>query len=134
MYHTINYKGKPIINLSLFCLTVNGLTDGSSWKAVATTVCVYVLLKFLQGGGAGSSNSYSLCLSLHGSPEPRPLTGNTPLPRCLRLRQQPALLPVDPRAAVHQPLGPGSPFRPPALTVTALAPGTQDGRRAAEHR
>lgn len=38
---------------------VNGLTDGSSWKAVATTVCIYVLLKFLQGGGAGASGFVS---------------------------------------------------------------------------
>lgn len=39
----------------LSCLpTVDGLTDGSSWHTVATTVCVYVLLKFLQGGGAGT--------------------------------------------------------------------------------
>lgn len=34
--------------------SVNELTDGSSWKTVATTVCIYVLLKFLQGGGAGT--------------------------------------------------------------------------------
>lgn len=34
-------------------LSVNDLTDGSSWRTVATTVFIYVLLKFLQGGGAG---------------------------------------------------------------------------------
>ncbi|XP_077061488.1 ATP-binding cassette sub-family B member 6 [Siphateles boraxobius] len=38
---------------------VNQLTDGSSWKTLATTVCVYGLLKFLQGGGAGSSGFVS---------------------------------------------------------------------------
>uniref|UniRef100_A0A8C7T8S8 ATP-binding cassette sub-family B member 6 n=1 Tax=Oncorhynchus mykiss TaxID=8022 RepID=A0A8C7T8S8_ONCMY len=38
---------------------VNELTDGSSWKTLATTVCVYVLLKFLQGGGAGASGFIS---------------------------------------------------------------------------
>ncbi|XP_066517827.1 ATP-binding cassette sub-family B member 6 [Hoplias malabaricus] len=38
---------------------VNELTDGTAWKTVATTVCVYVLLKFLQGGGAGSSGFIS---------------------------------------------------------------------------
>ncbi|XP_040888655.1 ATP-binding cassette, sub-family B (MDR/TAP), member 6a [Toxotes jaculatrix] len=38
---------------------VNELTDGSSWHAVATTVCIYVLLKFLQGGGAGASGFVS---------------------------------------------------------------------------
>ncbi|KAG7241004.1 hypothetical protein INR49_026034 [Caranx melampygus] len=34
---------------------VNELTDNSSWHRVATTVCIYVLLKFLQGGGAGKT-------------------------------------------------------------------------------
>lgn len=38
---------------------VNELTDGSSWNTLATTVCIYVLLKFLQGGGAGSSGFVS---------------------------------------------------------------------------
>ncbi|XP_016085977.1 ATP-binding cassette sub-family B member 6, mitochondrial-like [Sinocyclocheilus grahami] len=38
---------------------VNQLTDGSSWKTLATTVCVYGLLKFLQGGGAGASGFVS---------------------------------------------------------------------------
>uniref|UniRef100_A0A674DEB9 ATP-binding cassette sub-family B member 6 n=1 Tax=Salmo trutta TaxID=8032 RepID=A0A674DEB9_SALTR len=38
---------------------LNDLTDGSSWKTLATTVCVYVLLKFLQGGGAGASGFVS---------------------------------------------------------------------------
>uniref|UniRef100_A0A6Q2YEQ0 ATP-binding cassette sub-family B member 6 n=1 Tax=Esox lucius TaxID=8010 RepID=A0A6Q2YEQ0_ESOLU len=38
---------------------VNELTDGSSWKTLATTVCVYVLLKFLQGGGSGASGFIS---------------------------------------------------------------------------
>ncbi|KAK3530568.1 hypothetical protein QTP86_027931 [Hemibagrus guttatus] len=38
---------------------VNELTDRSPWKTLATTVCIYVLLKFLQGGGAGSSGFVS---------------------------------------------------------------------------
>uniref|UniRef100_A0A4W4E684 ATP-binding cassette sub-family B member 6 n=1 Tax=Electrophorus electricus TaxID=8005 RepID=A0A4W4E684_ELEEL len=38
---------------------VNDLTGRSPWKTVATTVCIYVLLKFLQGGGAGSSGFIS---------------------------------------------------------------------------
>lgn len=38
---------------------VNELTDGSSWSALATTVCIYVLLKFFQGGGAGASGFVS---------------------------------------------------------------------------
>lgn len=58
----------------------------------------------------------------------------SPLPRCLRVCQQPALLPVDTGAAVHQPSGPGAPLLPPALPLAALAPGPQDGRRAEEHR
>ncbi|CAL8289269.1 unnamed protein product [Lota lota] len=38
---------------------VNELSDGSSWRALATTVCIYVMLKFLQGGGAGASGFVS---------------------------------------------------------------------------
>uniref|UniRef100_A0A8C8GAH7 ATP-binding cassette, sub-family B (MDR/TAP), member 6a n=1 Tax=Oncorhynchus tshawytscha TaxID=74940 RepID=A0A8C8GAH7_ONCTS len=38
---------------------VNELTDGSRWKTLVTTVCVYVLLKILQGGGAGASGFIS---------------------------------------------------------------------------
>uniref|UniRef100_A0A8C9XMS2 ATP-binding cassette sub-family B member 6 n=1 Tax=Sander lucioperca TaxID=283035 RepID=A0A8C9XMS2_SANLU len=38
---------------------VNELTDGSSWNALATTVCIYVLLKLMQGGGAGASGFIS---------------------------------------------------------------------------
>uniref|UniRef100_A0AAQ5Z204 ATP-binding cassette sub-family B member 6 n=1 Tax=Amphiprion ocellaris TaxID=80972 RepID=A0AAQ5Z204_AMPOC len=40
----------------LHCLQ---LTDGSSWHTLATTVCIYVLLKFMQGGGAGASGFVS---------------------------------------------------------------------------
>ncbi|CAB1329198.1 unnamed protein product [Coregonus sp. 'balchen'] len=38
--------------------SMSNLSDGSSWRTLATTVCIYVLLKFLQGGGAvvGLSN------------------------------------------------------------------------------
>ncbi|XP_047432086.1 ATP-binding cassette sub-family B member 6 [Mugil cephalus] len=38
---------------------VNELTDGSTWRTLATTVCIYVLLKFMQGGGAGASGFIS---------------------------------------------------------------------------
>ncbi|XP_030635947.1 ATP-binding cassette sub-family B member 6 isoform X2 [Chanos chanos] len=38
---------------------VNDLSNGSPWRTLATTVCVYVFLKFLQGGGAGSSGFVS---------------------------------------------------------------------------
>ncbi|KAM3585387.1 uncharacterized protein V6R79_016624 [Siganus canaliculatus] len=38
---------------------VNDLTGHSPWKTVATTVGVYVVLKFLQGGGAGASGFVS---------------------------------------------------------------------------
>ncbi|XP_061654801.1 ATP-binding cassette sub-family B member 6 isoform X1 [Phyllopteryx taeniolatus] len=38
---------------------VNELTDGSSWHTLITTVCIYVLLKFMQGGGAGASGFVS---------------------------------------------------------------------------
>lgn len=38
---------------------VNELTDGSSWHTVATTVCIYVFLKLMQGGGAGASGFVS---------------------------------------------------------------------------
>ncbi|XP_037618336.1 ATP-binding cassette, sub-family B (MDR/TAP), member 6a isoform X1 [Sebastes umbrosus] len=38
---------------------VNELTDGSSWRTLSTTVCIYVLLKFMQGGGAGASGFIS---------------------------------------------------------------------------
>ncbi|XP_013874023.1 ATP-binding cassette sub-family B member 6 [Austrofundulus limnaeus] len=38
---------------------VNDLTSGSSWNTVSVTVGVYVVLKFLQGGGAGSSGFVS---------------------------------------------------------------------------
>ncbi|XP_051870229.1 ATP-binding cassette sub-family B member 6-like isoform X2 [Pristis pectinata] len=34
---------------------VNELSDRAPWKTLAMTVCLYVLLKFLQGGGTGSS-------------------------------------------------------------------------------
>ena len=33
--------------------SVTELTDGSSWRRLASTVGIYVLLKFMQGGGAG---------------------------------------------------------------------------------
>lgn len=38
---------------------VNDLTNHSSWRTVAATVFTYVLLKFLQGGGAGASGFVS---------------------------------------------------------------------------
>ncbi|KAM6946161.1 ATP-binding cassette sub-family B member 6-like [Aplochiton taeniatus] len=38
---------------------VNELSDASPWSSLASTVCVYTLLKFLQGGGAGTSGFIS---------------------------------------------------------------------------
>ncbi|CAK6962488.1 ATP-binding cassette sub-family B member 6 [Scomber scombrus] len=45
----------PIYNKNI----VNELTDGSSWHTLATTVIIYVFLKFMQGGGAGASGFIS---------------------------------------------------------------------------
>uniref|UniRef100_A0A8B9K288 ATP-binding cassette, sub-family B (MDR/TAP), member 6b n=1 Tax=Astyanax mexicanus TaxID=7994 RepID=A0A8B9K288_ASTMX len=38
---------------------VNQLSDKENWNTLAITVCIYVLLKFLQGGGAGTSGFVS---------------------------------------------------------------------------
>ncbi|XP_033003484.1 ATP-binding cassette sub-family B member 6, mitochondrial, partial [Lacerta agilis] len=38
---------------------VNDLTTGASWRILVQTVCIYAALKFLQGGGAGSSGFIS---------------------------------------------------------------------------
>lgn len=38
---------------------VDQLTEGSVWHTLALTVCVYVLLKLLQGGGAGATGFVS---------------------------------------------------------------------------
>ncbi|KAM4698649.1 ATP-binding cassette sub-family B member 6 [Rhinophrynus dorsalis] len=38
---------------------VDGLTEGATWHTLAITVCIYVLLKFLQGGGAGATGFVS---------------------------------------------------------------------------
>ncbi|XP_054237485.1 ATP-binding cassette sub-family B member 6 isoform X3 [Indicator indicator] len=38
---------------------VNQLTEGTPWHTLAWTVCIYVGLKFLQGGGAGSTGFVS---------------------------------------------------------------------------
>lgn len=53
---------KPLFSFNFVFLppSVNELTDGSSWRTLATTVCLYVQLKFLQGGGAGRINSVML--------------------------------------------------------------------------
>ncbi|XP_051565041.1 ATP-binding cassette sub-family B member 6 isoform X1 [Myxocyprinus asiaticus] len=45
----------PIYNRNI----VNQLSAMESWRTLAITVCVYVLLKFLQGGGAGTSGFVS---------------------------------------------------------------------------
>ncbi|KAM9305250.1 ATP-binding cassette sub-family B member 6 [Gastrophryne carolinensis] len=45
----------PIYNKNI----VNMLTEGSSWHTLAITVCIYVLLKLLQGGGAGATGFVS---------------------------------------------------------------------------
>lgn len=114
-------------------VSVDELSDGSSWKTLATTVCIYVLLKLLQGGGAGTDPQHRVEkeVSIEALSQ---RSAVSPLPRFLRLRQQLALLPVDPRAAVHQPRGPGAPLLPPALPLSALASGPQNRRCATEHR
>ncbi|XP_044294026.1 ATP-binding cassette sub-family B member 6 [Varanus komodoensis] len=38
---------------------VNELTAGAAWRILLQTVCIYVALKFLQGGGAGSTGFIS---------------------------------------------------------------------------
>lgn len=38
------------------CSPVNELTVGAPWHTLAWTVCIYVGLKFLQGGGAGKDH------------------------------------------------------------------------------
>uniref|UniRef100_UPI0037E7D0AE ATP-binding cassette sub-family B member 6 n=1 Tax=Semicossyphus pulcher TaxID=241346 RepID=UPI0037E7D0AE len=38
---------------------VNELSAGGGWTSLITTVCIYTLLKFLQGGGAGTSGFIS---------------------------------------------------------------------------
>ncbi|KAJ0070132.1 hypothetical protein NL108_002462, partial [Boleophthalmus pectinirostris] len=38
---------------------VNDLSAGSNWTSVVASVCIYTLLKFLQGGGAGTSGFIS---------------------------------------------------------------------------
>lgn len=54
--------------------------------------------------------------------------------RCLWVCQQPALVPVDQGAAVHQPCGSSASLFPPALPFLALAPGPQNWRSAEKHR
>lgn len=36
--------------------SVNELTEGVPWRTLVWTVCIYVGLKFLQGGGAGKDH------------------------------------------------------------------------------
>lgn len=36
--------------------SVNELTEGAPWHTLAWTVCIYVGLKLLQGGGAGKDH------------------------------------------------------------------------------
>ncbi|XP_067426190.1 ATP-binding cassette sub-family B member 6 [Emydura macquarii macquarii] len=69
---------RPLQGLVLFCMVlmgleravnvfvpiyykniVNELTEGAAWHTLAWTICIYVLLKFLQGGGAGSTGFLS---------------------------------------------------------------------------
>nr|XP_042698898.1 ATP-binding cassette sub-family B member 6 [Chrysemys picta bellii] len=48
----LHYYGSPVS-------PVNELTEGTAWHTVAWTICTYVFLKFLQGGGAGSTGFVS---------------------------------------------------------------------------
>lgn len=44
---------------------VNQLSEKENWRSLAVTVCIYVLLKFLQGGGAGKlQNTHTHITSL----------------------------------------------------------------------
>nr|XP_048724653.1 ATP-binding cassette sub-family B member 6 isoform X2 [Caretta caretta] len=72
-------RGSPLLQgLVLFCMVlmglervinvfvpiyykniVNELTEGAAWHTVTWTICTYVFLKFLQGGGAGSTGFVS---------------------------------------------------------------------------
>lgn len=36
--------------------SVNELTEGAPWHTLAWTICIYVGLKLLQGGGAGKDH------------------------------------------------------------------------------
>ncbi|KAK3542903.1 hypothetical protein QTP70_006523 [Hemibagrus guttatus] len=51
----------PLILADIFLstLTLNQLSEKENWRGLAITVCIYVLLKFLQGGGAGTSGFVS---------------------------------------------------------------------------
>ncbi len=50
---------EPALTCSLYLcdcdILVNQLSAMESWRSLAITVCVYVLLKFLQGGGVGEA-------------------------------------------------------------------------------
>lgn len=122
--------------LTFICVTfsVNELSNGNGWNTLAVTVCIYVLLKFLQGGGAGtdpfahSGEKFFISIQV-----PSQHSAISLRPRFLWLCEQLAVFPVDPGAAVHQPRGPSAPLLPPALAFPALASGPQNRRSATEH-
>lgn len=145
--------------LRLVFSTVNLLTQNAPWSSLAWTVTTYVFLKFLQGGGTGSTGMRHSALTLTGvgpcpsstglpPPGPSLLSDLSPLAAGLRspspsalprpplapprLREQPAHVPMDPGAAVHLAAGGAAPLLPPARALAALAPGAPHGRGAAD--
>lgn len=58
---------------------VNELTEGAPWHTLAWTVCIYVGLKFLQGGGAGKNRRDSTGTARVGDPIPTRCPGVPPL-------------------------------------------------------
>lgn len=129
--------------------TVNLLTEKAPWNSLASTVTIYVLLKFFQGGGTGSTGMRLLPAPPVGLCSPSPsLSFALPAPPCLhtfhilpegqcpfvpkpycgtaispRLREQSAHIPVDPGAAIHVAAHGVAPLLPPARALTALALG-----------
>ena len=70
---------------------MNLLTQKAPWSSLVWTVIIYVFLKFLQGGGTGSTGMRDSALTLvgigpspfsHRRPSPRPLGALRPFTSC----------------------------------------------------
>lgn len=145
--------------LGLIFSIVNLLTQKAPWNSLVWTVIIYVFLKFLQGGGTGSTGmrdsaltlvGIGRCPSFHRRPSPGPLGALRPFTSCCwadvigqlsptkpslapcRLRDQLSHVPMDPSAAVHLEAGGTAPLLPSARTFTALAPGAPHRGGAAD--
>lgn len=77
--------------LGLIFSIVNLLTQKAPWNSLVWTVIIYVFLKFLQGGGTGSTGmrdsaltpvGIGRCPSSHRHPSPRPLGALRPFTSC----------------------------------------------------